>query len=227
MSFDPNKPVEGTEVDAVELRSQFNGLKALIDAIPTGEKGDKGDPGEQGPQGPVGSDGTSIIGVSADGSGGLVVSFSNGGSAGPFALPSGPQGEQGPQGQPGEQGSQGPQGQSGEQGSQGPAGTGIASVYADANNNVMVQLTDGTTSGPYTLASGPKGDPGDKGDKGDTGEQGPQGPAGEVSAAQLGEALNAASSNSNSVATLDSPMSDPDMETLRLKLNELIVALRR
>ena len=32
MAFDPNKPVEGTEVDALFLRNQFNALKALIDA---------------------------------------------------------------------------------------------------------------------------------------------------------------------------------------------------
>ena len=49
MSFDPTKPVEGTEVDAKELREQFNGLKALIDAIPAGP------PGPQGPQGSAGS----------------------------------------------------------------------------------------------------------------------------------------------------------------------------
>jgi hypothetical protein len=33
--------------------------------------------------------------------------------------------------------------------------------------------------------------------------------------------------NSNGVATLDTPLTDPDMETLRQKLNELIAALRR
>ena len=32
MPFDPTKPVEQTEIDAVELRNQFNALKALIDA---------------------------------------------------------------------------------------------------------------------------------------------------------------------------------------------------
>ena len=35
MSFDPNLPQAGTEMDAVQMRSQFNGLKALIDAIAT------------------------------------------------------------------------------------------------------------------------------------------------------------------------------------------------
>jgi hypothetical protein len=31
--FDPNLPQEGTPLDAVQMRSQFNGLKTLIDAI--------------------------------------------------------------------------------------------------------------------------------------------------------------------------------------------------
>ncbi len=32
MPFDPTKPVEGTSVDAVEMRDQLNALKALYDA---------------------------------------------------------------------------------------------------------------------------------------------------------------------------------------------------
>ena len=31
--FDPNLPQENTEVDAVQMRAQFNGLKDLIDAL--------------------------------------------------------------------------------------------------------------------------------------------------------------------------------------------------
>lgn len=41
----------------------------------------------------------------------------------------------------------------------------------------------------------------------------------------LDAAIDTTSSNSNAVATLDSP--DPTTEELRLKLNELIAALRR
>ncbi len=33
MIFDPTKPVEGTPVDAVEMRGQLNALKALNDAL--------------------------------------------------------------------------------------------------------------------------------------------------------------------------------------------------
>lgn len=32
MSYAPSKPVEGSEIDAAELRSQFTGLKSLLDA---------------------------------------------------------------------------------------------------------------------------------------------------------------------------------------------------
>jgi hypothetical protein len=33
--FDPNIPQEGTEIEAVQMRGQHNGLKALIDAVAT------------------------------------------------------------------------------------------------------------------------------------------------------------------------------------------------
>jgi hypothetical protein len=33
MSFDPSKPADHSEIDAAELRNQFNALKALIDAL--------------------------------------------------------------------------------------------------------------------------------------------------------------------------------------------------
>lgn len=33
MPFDPNLPLENTEIDAVQMRGQLNGLKELIDAI--------------------------------------------------------------------------------------------------------------------------------------------------------------------------------------------------
>ena len=46
MSFDPTKPVNSSLIVAAELRGQFNGLKALLDAIPAGPPG---------PQGPAGS----------------------------------------------------------------------------------------------------------------------------------------------------------------------------
>ncbi len=70
MPFDPTRPLPQTEIDANELRDQFNGLRsettALIAAIPAGpqglpgdpgEKGDKGDQGDPGPAGAGGADG--------------------------------------------------------------------------------------------------------------------------------------------------------------------------
>ncbi|MFN0078646.1 MAG: hypothetical protein ACKVY0_19470 [Prosthecobacter sp.] len=55
MPFDPNLPQENTPADAVQMRSQLNGLKDLIDAIPVG------------PPGQNGSDGTSVTGAVMDG----------------------------------------------------------------------------------------------------------------------------------------------------------------
>ena len=47
MAFDPTKPQNGTDIDAVEIRDQLNGLKSLIDAVPAGPAGPAG------PQGPA------------------------------------------------------------------------------------------------------------------------------------------------------------------------------
>ncbi len=59
------------------------------------------------------------------------------------------------------------------------------------------------------------------------GEGGDPGPVGEVSAQQLSDALQTTSSNCNSVTPMESSFVDPDMDSLREKLNELINALRR
>jgi hypothetical protein len=42
MAFDPTKPQNGTDLDAVEIRDQLNALKALIDAVPAGPAGPQG-----------------------------------------------------------------------------------------------------------------------------------------------------------------------------------------
>lgn len=112
-------------------------------------------------------------------------------------------GPPGPQGEPGPQGSQGPQGDPG--GPPGPQGE----------------------VGPMG-DTGPQGDPGPQGPQG---EPGPQGPPGEVTITDLNAALANAiadtSASTNGVATLDAPFGDPDDETLRQKLNELILNGRR
>ena len=124
MSYNPLIPLDDSLMEADEMRSQFTGLKTLIDEVPAGP------PGPQGPQGDAG--------------------------------PQGPQGEAGPQG-----------------------------------------------------------------DSGSQGERGPQGMQGEVGLQQLNDAISGTSRNSDGVSTLETPFADPDAETLRLKVDELIAALRR
>ena len=72
---------------------------------------------------------------------------------------------------------------------------------------------------------------GNTGAQGNDGGVGPQGLPGEVTLAQLQAeslaVLNACSSNSNAVDVLGTPFADPDAEALRVKMNELINALRR
>ncbi len=83
--FDPNLPQAGTEVDAVQMRSQLNGLKSLIDAVPT-ITGAVVDAVNTLPAG-------SPAQVSASVSGG-VLHLS-------FGIPTGDTGAPGPQGEPG------------------------------------------------------------------------------------------------------------------------------
>ena len=105
-----------------------------------------------------------------------------------------------PQGQDGPGGAQGPEGPQGPTGPQGPQGD-------------------------------PGGPPGPQGPEGPQGPSGPQGPPGEVTQTDLNNGLmnnlSQCSNISNGVATLDTPMADPDDEILRQKLDELINALRR
>ncbi len=73
MAFDPALPLPDSEIESAELRSQFNGLKTLIDAVPAGPAGPEGPQGPQGEPGPAGTPGG----------------------------PPGPEGPPGPQGEPG------------------------------------------------------------------------------------------------------------------------------
>ena len=57
----------------------------------------------------------------------------------------GDQGEQGEQGETGEQGPQGEQGDKGDKGEQGEQGVGIEKVEYDADGNLVITFTDGTT----------------------------------------------------------------------------------
>ena len=238
MPFDPALPRTGTRATSAEMRSQLTSLKALIDAIPAGppgpqgavgpagpagQNGQDGGPGPQGDQGPQGPEGRYVSGVEDNGSGQAIIQMSDGNTYGPFTVASGPQGQQGEQGP---QGSDGPQGNQGEQGSQGPEGRYVSGVEDSGMGQAIIRMSDGSTYGPFTVASGPAGD---------QGPQGEQGPQGDVSASDMENAINNAlggtSNNSNSVAQLEMTVSDPptqsEMQTIANKLDELIAALRR
>lgn len=101
-------------------------------------------------------------------------------------------------------GAQGPAGPPGPQGPEGPAG-------------------EQGIQGP----AGPQGNDGAQGPAGPQGNDGAPGASGEVTSAQLATAISSTSANSNGVATLDTPFADPDAETMRLRFNELVLALRR
>jgi hypothetical protein len=60
-----------------------------------------------------------------------------------------------------------------------------------------------------------------------TDAQRPQGPPGEVTNSQPSSTISGTSNNTNGVATLDTPFADPDVEALRQRFNELVLALRR
>ena len=78
-----------------------------------------------------------------------------------------------------------------------------------------------------TIPVGPQGPQGNDGPQGPQGNDGSQGPPGEVSNSDLNNAIAGTSANTNAVATLDTPFADPDAESLRQKMNELILNGRR
>jgi hypothetical protein len=116
----------------------------------------------------------------------------------------------------------GPQGIQGEPGPQGNDGRSVVNVYDDGSGRAIVQMSDGTTYGPFTIASGPPGA---------EGPQGPQGPMGEATMGDIQNAIGGTSNNSNSVSILDMTVSDPPTQTevqnIASRLDQLILALRR
>jgi hypothetical protein len=93
--FDPSIPVENTEIDAAQMRSQLNGLKSLIDAITTLTNAQIGATNTLPPGNPANVTLTTI---------GSTLHFT-------FDIPTG---DPGPQGDPGPEGPQGPEGPPGE-----------------------------------------------------------------------------------------------------------------
>jgi hypothetical protein len=158
MPFDPNLPLPSANITSAVLRSQFQGLKDLIDAIPGG--GITGAVVESVSTLPPGNPATATVQLV-----GGELRFT-------FALP------EGAGGLPGSPGSNGSDGQQGPQGPQGPQGVPGEVTQTDLNNAMLNTLTQ-------------------------------------------------TSANSNAIDVLPNSFSDPDAEALRLRMNELIVALRR
>jgi hypothetical protein len=248
--FDPNLPQEGTPLDAVQMHSQLNGLKAIIDAILTVSAAQvdgtttlpPGTPANasvnvvgntlhftfdipQGQEGLVGPAGPPFATAVVDG-----VTTLNPGDAATVGVSFDgtnvrftfgiPRGNDGSQGQPGNNGSDGGQGP---QGAQGPP-------FAQAIEDGVTTLDPGQQATVQTSFDGSNvrfqfGIP--RGNDGSSGTNGSDGAPGEVSNAQLNSAISGTSNNTNGVSTLDTGFADPDMEALRQKLNEMILNGRR
>jgi hypothetical protein len=120
-----------------------------------------------------------------------------------------------------------------------PTGAGITGAVVESVTTLppgnpataTVSLVGGELRFTFALPEGATGPVGQTGNDGQQGPQGPQGPPGEVSQTDLNNAtlnmLNQSSNVTNNVSELPNGFSDPDAESLRLKVNELILALRR
>ena len=250
MSFDPNLPQEGTPLDAVQMRSQLNGLKAIIDAILTLTAAQVDSTNTLPPSTPANAS-VSVVGNT--------LHFT-------FEIPQGQEGPMGQQGPPFSQavvdavntvnpgdpaavsvsfdgtnvrftfdiprGSDGGQGPAGNDGGQGPPGNDGAQgpPFAQAVVDGVTTLDPGNPATVGVSFDGSNvrftfGIP--RGNDGSNGSDGSQGPPGEISQAQLDSAISGTSANTNNVSTLDTAFADPDMEAMRQKLNEMILNGRR
>jgi len=132
----------------------------------------------------------------------------------------------------------------------GPEGRHVVNVRDNGDGRAVVEMSDGSSYGPFWVSSGPPGSNGSNGADGrsitqvrDNGDgtlsvdmsdgstygpfampAGPQGPPGEVSAQQLSDAIAGTSANTNAVEWL---AADADLPTVVAKINELLTALRR
>ena len=122
--FDPTLPQPGTEIDADQMRSQLNGLKALIDAVPAGPPGPPGNDGAPGQNGTNGSDGSqgppgppfasavvdSVTTLNPGDAATVQTNFDGSNVRFQFGIPRGNDGSSGSNGNDGMQGPPGPQG---------------------------------------------------------------------------------------------------------------------
>jgi hypothetical protein len=201
--FDPNIPADHADLTGVMFRGQFQGLKALIDAV-SGVTSAVVDSVTTLPSGSP-----AVVSVSVSG-GTLHLSFE---------LPRGNDGAQGAQGTPGNNGNDGAPG------AQGPP---FANAIVDAVNtlnpgepaNVGVNF-DGTNV-RFTFGI-PRGSDGAMGLPGEVSQV-------DLNNGLL-NTLNQTSANTNAVSTLsqpaDSNYNQTQMQDMLNKMNELITALRR
>jgi hypothetical protein len=240
MPFNPNIPTELTIADAAQMRAQFNGLKALIDAVPASPPGPQGPPLATLPAGESATVAAVLVGSDVH----LTFGLPRG-----AARLDGQPGATGPTGppftsfnvastttlDPGQlataqafydgasvrfnfgipRGLDGLQGATGATGATGPAFTSFVvdsvTTLPPSQPATAVATFDGTF---VRFALGlPQGQPGNNGFDGGPGPQGAQGPAGEVTAAQLATAIAGTASNTNPIATLDLAISDPPTQS--------------
>ncbi len=251
--FDPNLPQENTLADAAQMRSQLNGLKALIDAILTVTAAQV-DSTNTLPQGSPANASVSLIGNALhftfeipQGQEGLPGQAGQDGSIGPpFAqavvdsvttLDPGQPATVGvsfdgsnvrfnfaiPRGNDGSQGATGGSGSDGGQGPQGIQGPPFAQAVVDG----VTTLDPGQPATVQTNFDGSNVRFTFGIPRGNDGSNGNDGAPGEVSQAQLNSAISGTSNNTNSISTLDSGFADADLEALRQKLNEMILNGRR
>lgn len=187
------------------LRGQFQGLKALVDLAAAGGVTDA--------QVDLVNSTDPVNPAQA------TVSFAGGVLHFSFTLPRGNDGMQGQPGIPGNNGSDG---------GPGPQGPPFAQAVIDS----VTTLPPGTNATVSVVFDGSNvrftfGIP-----AGFNGNNGADGAPGEVTNAQLASAIAGTSGNSNAVSTLDTPFTNEpatsaDLELMRAKYNELVLALRR
>ena len=217
MPFDPTLPADHSPLVSAEMRSQLNGLKAIIDAILTLNAAQV--------------DGVNTVspGLPANAS----VSVSGSTLHFTFDIPQGADGaagSNGSDGAPGPPGSDGAPGQPGPMGETGAQGPPFATAVVDGVSTLdpgqpaTVSVSFDGTNVHFTF-----GIP--RGQDGTNGTDGSQGPPGEVSNAYLANAISGTSNNTNGVSTLgqsaDSSYNQTQMQDVLNKLDEFLLAARR
>jgi len=240
--FDPNLPIENTEIDAVQMRGQLTGLKDLIDAVQsvTSVQVDGVDtlnPGDAAnvslsvigsvlhfsfgiPRGNDGASATPVTSYLVDATNTLdpgmaaaaQVSFDGNNVRFIFDIPRGFDGQPGGDGQPGNDGQPGP-----------PFAQavvdGVTTLNPGDNATVDVSFDGSNVRFQFGIP------------RGNDGGTGNDGMPGEVTNADLSSAIDGTSTNSNGVSTLGMAVSDPptqsEVQQIADKLDELINTLRR